>query len=269
MTVTEKLQLLLVKINNDPTCLERTNWGEVTWNFNERLMERIIVGIDDDNVCDIAIGMMMEYYTLWRREVILKKKIGRGRDCLTPEEEKRIANSVENFIRRVKDIREETAQQRTHLKEWKSKLHNLVGKQAEKHAKNTMGAFSRNEDAKDTITHSPEAIIQYVMKLHPTYVSENWKGHYQELWEKVLEIPEVKAVIHDKGRQKNTTFNRNLVGNILHLMTNKEVLSENATKLTIALEGDENSSIRAQLGKLPKDPKLERSIKEIVDTFLP
>ena len=132
-----------------------------------------------------------------------------------------------------------------------------------------MGAFSRNEDAKDTITHSPEAIIQYVMKLHPTYVSEKWKTHYQKLWEKVLEIPEVKTVIHDKGRQKNTTFNRNLVGNILHLMTNKEVLSENATKLTIALEGDEDSSIRAQLGKLPKDQKLERSIIEIIDTFLP
>ena len=266
--MTEKLQLLLVKINNDPTCLERTNWGEVTWNFNERLMERIIVGIDDDNVCDIAIGMMMEYYTHWKRERILKKKIGRGRDCLTPEEEKHIANSVANFIRRVRDAREETAQQRTHLKEWKSKLHNLVGKQAEEHAKNTMGVFSRNEDAKDTITHSPEAIIQYVMKLHPTYVSEKWKGHYQELWEKVLEIPEVKAVIHDKGKQKNTTFNRNLVGNILHLMANKEVLSENATKLTIALENEAGASMRAQLGTMPEDKKIKDLVTQTIQSFL-
>ena len=126
-----------------------------------------------------------------------------------------------------------------------------------------------DESGTSVQSHSPEAIIQYVMKLHPTYVSEKWKDYYQELWEKVLEIPEVKTVIHDKGRQKNTTFNRNLVGNILHLMTNKGVLSENATKLTIALEGDEDSSIRAQLGKLPKDQKLERSIIEIIDTFLP
>lgn len=262
------ITLLLAKINNDPTYLERMNWREVTWNFSETHMEKIVVGIDDDKVCDIAMGMMIEYYTLWERERFLNKKIGRDRDSLTPEEEAYIASSVANFIRRVKDTREETAQQRTCLKEWKNKLHDLVGKQ-EEYTKNATEAFLRNEDAKDAITHSPEAIIQYVMKLHPTYVSEKWKGHYQELWEKVLEIPEVKAVIHDKGKQKNTTFNRNLVGNILHLMTNKEVLSENATKLTIALEGDEDSSIRAQLGKLPKDKKLERSIIEIIKTFLP
>lgn len=117
--------------------------------------------------------------------------------------------------------------------------------------------------------HSPEDIIQYVMKLHPLYVSEKWKEYYRSLWEGVLQLPEVESVIYDKGRQKNTTFNRNLVGNILCLMIDKKVLSGNATQITIALEGKEGASIRAQLGMLPTDKKLKESMVEIIETFLP
>lgn len=117
--------------------------------------------------------------------------------------------------------------------------------------------------------HSSEDIIQYVMKLHPSYVSEKWKGHYRSLWEKVLQIPEVEALIYNKGRQRDTTFNRNLVGNILHLMIDKGILYGNATQITIALEGKEGASIRAQLGMLPTDKKLKESMVEIIETFLP
>ncbi len=119
-------------------------------------------------------------------------------------------------------------------------------------------------------THSPEAIIQYVMKLHPTCVSKKWKDHYQDLWEKVLEIPEVEAVIYNKGRQRDTTFNRNLVGNILCLMADEKVqvlCEDNATKLTLALENTAGASIRAQLGIMP-ERGIKTSITEIIETFL-
>lgn len=126
------------------------------------------------------------------------------------------------------------------------------------------------EEAKDNssgISHSPEKIIQYVMKLHPVYVSETWKGHYQNLWEAVLKLPEVESIIYHKGRQKNTTFNRNLVGNILCLMSDKEVLcGNNATKFTIVLENNEKASIRSQLGTLP--PKaIKDSVTKTIESF--
>lgn len=129
------------------------------------------------------------------------------------------------------------------------------------------------KDETDTTpqNHQPEEIIRYVMKLHPFYVSERWKDHYQDLWGKVLEIPEVKAVIYNKGRQKNTTFNRNLVGNILHLMADdkaKVLCESNATKFSLALENDDEASIRAQLGKMP-EKEIGDLVTETIDSFLP
>ena len=71
--------------------------------------------------------------------------------------------------------------------------------------------------------------------------------------------------IHDKGRQQGTTFNRNLVANILHLMAEKKVLAitANATKMAEVLEGDANASVRAKLGEMP--PK---EVKDAVEEWL-
>lgn len=123
------------------------------------------------------------------------------------------------------------------------------------------------KDNKSEINHSPEEIIRYVMKLHPVYVSERWKEHYRSLWETVLKLSEVENIIYDKGRQKNTTFNRNLVGNILCLMADKEVLcGNNATKFTVALENNEKASIRFQIGTMP--PKAIRdSVTKTIESF--
>lgn len=107
-------------------------------------------------------------------------------------------------------------------------------------------------------------ILEYVMQLYPLYVRKEWQDKYEELWKSILELPEVACRIYNKGRQQNTTFNRNIVGNILHLLADKKVLTtSNATKLTIGLENDENASIRAQLGLLPPD-EIKRAVGELV-----
>ena len=109
-----------------------------------------------------------------------------------------------------------------------------------------------------------KSIIDYVMKLHPVYVSKEWQDKYEGLWKAILELPVVAEKIYDKGRQQNTTFNRNLVGNILHLLADKKVLTtNNATKLAIGLEKDENASVRAKLGEMP--PK---EVKDAVEEWL-
>ena len=123
--------------------------------------------------------------------------------------------------------------------------------------------------ASENVTATGE-IINYVMKLHPIYVSETWKEHYRSLWETIIKLPEVKAVIYNRGRQKNTTFNRNLVGNILCQMNDnhKKVLNiDNATKLALVLEGNEGASIRAQLGAMPSS-EIENSVARAINNFL-
>ena len=124
------------------------------------------------------------------------------------------------------------------------------------------------EEQAENATCNPQpdkkSIIDYVMKLHPVYVSKEWQDKYEGLWKQILELTAVAEKIYDKGRQQNTTFNRNLVGNILHLLADKKVLTtNNATKLAIGLEKDENASVRAKLGEMP--PK---EVKDAVEEWL-
>ena len=110
-----------------------------------------------------------------------------------------------------------------------------------------------------------DSVLQYVMRLHPAQVREQWQDKYLALWESILELPAVSATIYNKGKQQGTTFNRNLVANILHLMAEKKVLAltANATKMAEMLEGDTNASVRAQLGVMP--PK---EIKESIEVLI-
>ena len=124
------------------------------------------------------------------------------------------------------------------------------------------------EEQAENATCNPQpdkkSIIDYVMKLHPVYVSKEWQDKYEWLWKQILELTAVAEKIYDKGRQQNTTFNRNLVGNILHLLADKKVLTtNNATKLAIGLEKDENASVRAKLGEMP-EKKIMDEVGELI-----
>ena len=122
--------------------------------------------------------------------------------------------------------------------------------------------------ASENATRNPqpckESVLEYVMRLHPSLVREEWKDKYLALWENILELPAVSSFIYDKGRQKDTTFNRNLVGNILHLLAEKKVLkTDNATRLAMELEGSSDVSIRQKLGEMPVK-KIKDSIEELI-----
>ena len=123
---------------------------------------------------------------------------------------------------------------------------------------------SAPENATRNLQLSKKSILKYVMRLYPLHVRQEWIEKYQALWEEILELPAVSATIYNKGKQQGTTFNRNLVANILHLMAERRVLTiTNATKLAEMLEGDANASVRAQLGVMP--PKdIESSVGKII-----
>ena len=128
---------------------------------------------------------------------------------------------------------------------------------------------SSDEDATRNPQLSQKSILEYVMRLHPSHVHQEWQDKYQALWKEILELPAVADKIYNPGRQQGTTFNRNLVANILHLLAVKKVLTSTASakNMAIVLEGDANASVRAQLGAMP--PKeMEHAIMEQVESPL-
>ena len=135
------------------------------------------------------------------------------------------------------------------------------------------GAAPKAAPAPENATRNPQlsqkSILDYVMRLHPSHVRQEWQDKYQALWEEILGLSAVADKIYNPGRQQGTTFNRNLVANILHLMAEKKVLTftASAKNMAIVLEGDADASVRAQLGVMP--PKeIELSIMELVKSPL-
>lgn len=107
-------------------------------------------------------------------------------------------------------------------------------------------------------------IMGYVGRLND-YVAKEWKNRFNALWTDILALPEVDAEVYATGRQAGTTFNRNLIANIIHIMYTRGVLNDgNDTQFAIALEGDKEHSVRQQLGKNPKDEISDR-VKALID----
>lgn len=99
-------------------------------------------------------------------------------------------------------------------------------------------------------------ILRFVGYLRP-YLAIDYKD-YMDLWEKILAIPEVDALVYNQGKQKGTTFNRNLVASIIYMLGHygpdkKQSIFTNyiAKKFTIALKYDPERSLRTALGNPP------------------
>lgn len=107
-------------------------------------------------------------------------------------------------------------------------------------------------------------IMQYVGNVKQ-YVAEKWKNRYEKTWLSILELPTVAPVVYEPGKQKDTTFNRNLIANIIYIMCDLGIITEgNATTLTIALEGDKEHSVRAQLSKEPRNLAIKNQVERLL-----
>ena len=108
-------------------------------------------------------------------------------------------------------------------------------------------------------------IMRYVGNLRQ-YVSEEWKNRYEATWHAILDLPAVAAVIYEPGKQKDTSFNRNLVVNIIYIMCRVGIITEtNATKLSEVLEGNKDHPVRAQLRTEPTDTALLRAVRKLLE----
>lgn len=107
-------------------------------------------------------------------------------------------------------------------------------------------------------------IMQYVSNLK-RYVTPEWRNRYEATWNAILCLPEISSIACEPGKQKDTTFNRNFIANIIYIMCEKGIIAENnATTLAKALEGDKDHPVRAQLRTKPEDKLILDKIQNLL-----
>jgi len=102
-----------------------------------------------------------------------------------------------------------------------------------------------------------EEILTFVSKVRPL-LDDAWKADYQNIWEDILNMQEIKEKIYDPGKQKNTNFNQYLVGNILYFMFEdcgacSDDKEYNASEVCMKLIGTTEHQLRKELSKFPPD----------------
>ena len=109
-----------------------------------------------------------------------------------------------------------------------------------------------------------DAIMEYVGRLRPL-VKEQYQEKYDQIWEGILEISQVKAVIYNKGKQQDTTFNRNLLAQLIHQVDVIYLPSTNNAQMTTYLEPERGADhpVRQKLGEVP-----EKDIKTAVEKYM-
>ena len=109
-----------------------------------------------------------------------------------------------------------------------------------------------------------EAIMEYVGRLRPL-VKEEYREKYDQIWEGILEISQVKAMIYNKGKQQDTTFNRNLLAQLIHQVEVIYLPTANTVQMATYLEPEKgvNHPVRQRLGEAP-----ERAVKKAVAEYM-
>lgn len=124
------------------------------------------------------------------------------------------------------------------------------------------------EEKAQEASSAKKIIIDYVNRLLPL-VKEEYQKSYDDLWNGILEIKEVKLLVYKKGRQQETTFNRNLVAQIVHQISDLIYLpTANATQMAECLEPGKgvDHSVRQKLGETP-DKVIKKSIEKYIEEF--
>lgn len=133
----------------------------------------------------------------------------------------------------------------------------------------------KETSADENATRNPQLIIDYVMRLHPSHISPEWKDRYLPLWKEILKLSAVAEEIYNPGKQMDNSdskqglrkaeFNRKLVANILCMMKLKKVFNTDIDKeLKNTLEGKYNDSVRTELGKIPESKEIKTEIEKLI-----
>ena len=127
------------------------------------------------------------------------------------------------------------------------------------------GAEKQEKKDSGSQSGSKEAIVEYVGRLKPV-VREQYRNEYDTIWEGILELTQVRTLIYNKGKQQDTTFNRNLVAQIIHQMSGWLYLpTANTVKMAEYLEPEKGSEhpVRQKLGESP-----EKDVKKAIEAYV-
>ena len=92
---------------------------------------------------------------------------------------------------------------------------------------------------------------------------------WMNLWDDILEMPEVKHEVYNRGHNHDTIYNRKLVAAIVHFVGSSEkdclqwFSKYNATQITRTLEYKEGASIRGELGRNPSF-EIQDALKKLI-----
>ena len=126
----------------------------------------------------------------------------------------------------------------------------------------------KDDDVDDSAQkQGKEAIMEYLGRLRPL-VKEQYLERYDQIWEGILDISQVKAVIYNKGKQQDTTFNRNLLAQLIHQVEIIYLPTANNAQMTTYLEPERGADhpVRQKLGEVP-DKTIKNAVEEYMKTI--
>lgn len=110
-------------------------------------------------------------------------------------------------------------------------------------------------------------IFKYVSRVE-VLMRKDLPFSWRKLWYSLLENADIMARLEDRGRQKGVIFNRNLLANILALLSERGVLRHfSASEASKMLEGSRDHSVRAELSQ-PPHHAIDACITQAVDAVL-
>lgn len=115
-----------------------------------------------------------------------------------------------------------------------------------------------------------QSVMDYVGRLMPV-VTAGYREQYAKIWQEILEQDAVSRVVYEKGSQKGTLFNRNLVAQISHMMAVNGVIVKETTDVRMAEllepEKGKNHSVRGALAVTPDDKLVKKAVNDVLERY--
>lgn len=110
------------------------------------------------------------------------------------------------------------------------------------------------------------AAMEYVGRLHEM-VTPAWASRYMDLFKQIFALPQVRVNIAVVGKQQGTSFNRNMVANVVQMMLQEQDIflpTANPSRMAEKLEHNKDHSVKAALGAVPQDKQLKEAVKTVI-----
>lgn len=113
-----------------------------------------------------------------------------------------------------------------------------------------------------------KSLLDYVVRLMPV-VSDDYKNSYMDIWQEILAQDLISKVIYERGSQKGTIFNRNLVARISHMFVLNGIIAQKTsdTRLAELLEPERGKKhpVRGELALSPEDKLVKQAVAEVLE----